>query len=110
VICGADDSPHSTREFEAVTFFIRPTAQASEFDIKINNNTIPVKMTAVKELISPVTGGSKPGSSKIPSGNAARIAIKLSEQYPIERFADYNELGRFALYSKGKFCGIGIVV
>ena len=110
IVCGAEDSPHSIREFESITFFIRPVSRDSEFEIKINNNSVPAKMTEVKELISPVTGGSKPGSARIPSGSAARIRIRLGEQYPVERFADYNELGRFALYSKGKFCGIGIVV
>ena len=110
VICGAEDSPHSTKEFESITFFIKPVSKDEKFDIKINNNTVPVKMEAVKEFISPVTGGSKPGAAKIPAGTAARIHLKLGEKYPIERFSDYNELGRFALYSKGVFCGIGIVV
>jgi elongation factor 1-alpha len=110
VICGADDSPMTNKEFESVIFFIRPAAKDAEYDIKINNNTVPVKMDEVIKLISPVTGESKPGAARIPSGSAALIHLKMGQKYPIERFSDYNELGRFALYSKGKFCGIGIVV
>lgn len=110
VVCGSDDNLHSTKEFDSVTFFIKPVSKESDFEIKINNNSVPAKVAEVKELISPITGGSKPGAAKIPSGNAARIRLKMDGQYPIERFADYNELGRFALYSKGRFCGIGIVV
>ncbi|MDE1865028.1 MAG: hypothetical protein KGH94_00090 [Candidatus Micrarchaeota archaeon] len=110
IVCGADERPLSTKEFESITFFIKPVNKGSEFEIKINNNAVPIKIEQVAELISPVTGASKPGSAKIPSGSAARIRVKLGESYPVERFSDYNELGRFALYSKGKFCGIGIVV
>ncbi len=109
VVVGANDSPHTTKKFESVTFFITGVSSSAEFEVKINNNSLPAKMTAVKELISPETGVASNGKSKKPSESAARIQIELKSKYPIERFADYNELGRFALYSKGKFCGIGIV-
>jgi sulfate adenylyltransferase subunit 1 (EFTu-like GTPase family) len=109
VVCGSDDRPHSTKSFESVTFFIRAVSAGSDFEIKINNNTLAARVTGVKELISTETGAARKGSSRIPSENAARIEVELKSKYPIERFADYNELGRFALYSGGKFCGIGIV-
>ena len=110
IVIGANDRPHTTRAFESVAFFIKKVSSNSGFEIKINNNSIPARITAVKELISTETGRAKPGSSRIPSGSAARIKIELKERHPVERFADYNELGRFALYSGGSFCGIGIVV
>jgi bifunctional enzyme CysN/CysC/sulfate adenylyltransferase subunit 1 len=110
VVMGADDKPHTTKSLESITFFIKSVSSSSEFEVKINNNTLPAKMTLVKELISPETGAARKGTSKIPSESAARIQLELKSKYPIERSADYNELGRFALYSKGKFCGIGIVV
>ena len=109
VVVGANDKPHTTKAFESVTFFIKGVSSTSEFEIKINNNSVPARITEVKELISPETGLARKGSPKIPSESAARIEIELKAKYPIERFVDYNELGRFALYSGGKFCGIGIV-
>ncbi len=110
VVVGANDKPHTSKSFESVTFFIKGVSAGSNFEIKINNNSVPAKVSEVKELISTETGLARKGTAKIPSESAARIIVELKHKYPIERFADYNELGRFALYSGGKFCGIGIVV
>jgi bifunctional enzyme CysN/CysC/sulfate adenylyltransferase subunit 1 len=110
VVVGANDRPHTKSSFESVTFFIKGVTSGSGFEIKINNNTVPARVTEVKELISPETGAARKGTPRIPSESAARIRVELKNRYPIERFSDYNELGRFALYSGGKFCGIGIVV
>ncbi len=110
VVVGPNDRPHATKSFESVAFFIKAVSSSSGFEIKINNNALPARMTEVRELISPETGIARKGQPRIPPWSAARVRLELRGRYPIERFSDYNELGRFALYSRGKFCGIGIVV
>ena len=110
ILIGANDKLHTTRSFESIVFFIKGVSSNSDFEIKINNNTVPARITKVMGSISTGTGAVKKGASRISSGNAARLKFELGWNYPIERFSDFNELGRFALYSDGKFCGIGIVV
>jgi translation elongation factor EF-1alpha len=109
VVSDADHRPHSLKKFEALAFFIRAAPTDKEVELKMNNNAVTARIVRIGKLISPITGKQKPGSA-IVQGNAARVEIELGEDYPVERFADYNELGRFALYSGGAFCGIGIVV
>jgi translation elongation factor EF-1alpha len=111
VLCNAEERPHTLRKFRSLTFFIKKFMNEGEVELKLNNNAVKARITKIEDIVSPTTGISKTASSRmIPSGNAAKIEIELAEDYPIERFADYNELGRFALYSGRKFCGIGIVI
>jgi translation elongation factor EF-1alpha len=110
ILIGANDKLHTARSFESITFFVKGASSDSDFAVKINNNSVPAKITKVMGLISTSTGAVRKGASRIPSGSAARLKMELEWNYPIERFSDYNALGRFALYSDGKFCGIGIVV
>lgn len=110
VISGLDERPHTIRKFNSLVFFIKKLETSSVIELKVNNNSIAGKIIDAKELISPITGKAKMCPKTIPPGNAAKLEIELGENYPMEKFSDYKELGRFALYCGNVFCGIGIVL
>jgi len=48
--------------------------------------------------------------SLLPEGETAIIDICFSKALPIEKYADYKQLGRFTLRKEGKTIGAGIVL
>ena len=111
LICGADGVPHERRKFKALVFLSAKMERKGELSIKINNNSIGARISGVESVISPVSGkktGNDP--SGIKQNVAAVIGIEMEKEYPIEKYSDYRELGRFALYTNGRFAGIGIVI
>ncbi len=110
VISGGDEKPASTRNFGALIFLIARVGTAGKLELKMNNNAITASISKVNSVTSPITGTSAKPDGSLPASHAARVQITLDRDYPVERFAEHKELGRFALYSNGKFSGIGIVL
>ncbi len=111
LICGANDESPDHKRFKALVFLSNRIDRTGELAIKINNNAIGARVTSIDSVISPISGKREPAvASGLKQNIAAVMAIELEKDYPVERYKDYRELGRFALYSNGKFVGIGIVV
>ncbi|MDE1811042.1 MAG: hypothetical protein KGH66_03305 [Candidatus Micrarchaeota archaeon] len=110
LIYGGSTRPYRKGSFEARIFVIKAlkAGDAKSLFIRTNNNDIPLKSMKVVSTLSPVTGRTAKGSS-IAVNESAVASIKLTVDYPMERYEQHNELGRFALYKGEEFVGVGIV-
>lgn len=112
VIYGKNEAPHKKGGFSAKVFIISglDTKRANNLTIKINNNSVSLKALDVKKVFSPVSGEYLKQLPRIIDANSVVYAdVRLDKPYPVERFDDYSELGRFAVYSNDDFIGVGIV-
>lgn len=111
VIYGIKEKPHKAGTFPAKMFIIRKMANggAGGMSMKINNNDLPLKGITVRDVVSPVSGEHAKPSKEIAANNVVYAEIRLGKPYPVERFSDYNELGRFAFYKGDNFIGVGVV-
>ncbi|MGI0100259.1 MAG: GTP-binding protein [Candidatus Micrarchaeaceae archaeon] len=113
VIYGKGDAPHRKGRFAAKMFIISrlDTASAKGLTVKISNHNLLLKGLKIKSVLSPISG--KENSKNIPksidANNVVYAEVSLDKPYPVERYADYSELGRFAIYDKGDFIGVGVV-
>jgi sulfate adenylyltransferase subunit 1 len=92
--------------------FITGGFDRSKKDIAIRMNNMKFNVSALNPVkeISPVTGEQVAPREKVLRPNFAFSAkIELREKQPVEKFDDFEDLGRFSLYSDEKFVGFGIV-
>ncbi len=80
-----------------------------DLSIKFNGVDLPVKSIKVNRHIDTTTGDESTRKAVEPL-NAADVIISLESKIPVEKFDETRELGRFVLYSRGKFAGIGTVI
>lgn len=113
VIYGAGEKPHKVGSFSAKIFIIKKMRnnRSSGITMKMNNNDMKLNGIKVSRIMSPVSGKyMKHSSSKpIAANNVVYADIRLEKAYPVERFDDYSELGRFAIYNGESFIGVGVV-
>ncbi len=75
---------------------------------KFNGTEIACKSVNVIRNID-VTTGESSASKKAKVLGAVEADVKLAKKVPVENYDVTRELGRFVLYSDGKFAGIGTV-
>ncbi|MDE1873980.1 MAG: hypothetical protein KGI04_02570 [Candidatus Micrarchaeota archaeon] len=75
---------------------------------KFNGIDVPCKSVNVRRDID-VTTGESSASKKAKLLGAVEADVKLARKVPVENYDVTRELGRFVLYSDGKFAGIGTV-
>ncbi len=75
--------------------------------VKFNGIDIPCRKVRVLRVIDTTTGALRPGPPRLL--DAVEADITLSRKVPVEGYAITPELGRFVLYNKGMFAGIGII-
>ncbi|MDE1833296.1 MAG: hypothetical protein KGH58_02655 [Candidatus Micrarchaeota archaeon] len=111
MIYGSSVRPHRKGTFTARMFVINGirSAEAKRLFIRTNNNDIPLKGMRIESTLSPVTGNRSRGGGSIATNDSATVSIILARDYPLERYEEHNELGRFALYRGEEFVGVGIV-
>lgn len=110
MLCKDDGKRHKAKRLNAHVFMIHDLVpkRIRELTLKMNNHEVIITGVKVREVVSPVSGKTD-GTTSISANNAARVEFMLANEYPIERYSEYNELGRFAIYERGEFAGIGIV-
>ena len=77
--------------------------------IRINNNSISLKNIKVNRVVSPTSGAVVKSSKAIAANNVVYADLNLKKPYPVERYTDYKDLGRFAVYDNEAFVGVGVV-
>jgi len=105
IICNVDRSMKPVKKFKALLFAVRP--QNKTATINFNGNSFECRLH-IDEVIDTTTGNSI-GKSLKPL-NAAKATIELGSNIVAEPFSKSEELGRFILYDKGKFSGIGVII
>ena len=107
VISGSRDKPAVK---DAVKLRIFVTGKLGDgMTAKFNGIDIPCKGIRVLRSVSTTTGDA--GKSKTAKAlEAAEAELRLARKVPIENYEVTKELGRFVLYRKGKFVGIGTVM
>ncbi|MDE1846937.1 MAG: hypothetical protein KGH52_02655 [Candidatus Micrarchaeota archaeon] len=106
VIVDSSEKPLLTDKINSLIFVTAPIRR--NLKIKVNGSEVACKKFDVIKHIDTTTGEPM-AESKIEPLDAIRSRITLSKKVPIENFESLRELGRFVLYSEGKFAGIGIV-
>ncbi|MDE1871446.1 MAG: hypothetical protein KGI06_04385 [Candidatus Micrarchaeota archaeon] len=114
VIYGKGEAPHRRGSFGAKMFLIKGLEgrkAGSGLSIRINSHELQLKGLKIKRVLSPISGSySAPSPSKGVAANSVVYAdVNLGKPYPVERFKEYGELGRFAIYRNEDFIGVGIV-
>ncbi len=100
-----------SRSFNAKIFFIHGLLdRRSEIIMNLNNKKVEAIISDINGFTNPSNGNFKAFKNvKIVPNIVVDVKMSLKSPYPIERFSEYESLGRFTLYSKDKFVGIGIV-
>lgn len=111
VIYGKDHYPHKKGTFSAKMFIIKPinAKNTKNLTIKISNNNISLRKLQVKKLFSPVSGLYAKPSATVAANSVVYADVTLGRPYPVEKFENYSELGRFGIYDKENFIGVGII-
>ncbi len=107
IICGFLYCPIPKSTITARIFLTEMLGK--DFSIKFNGIDLPVKSIKVNRYIDTTTGEAS-SKKAIEPLNAADATISLESKVPVEKFDETRELGRFVLYSRGKFAGIGTVL
>jgi translation elongation factor EF-1alpha len=99
------------KSFDAKIFFIHGLLDSrGEIIMNLNNKKVEAVISGINGFTNPSSGNFKAfKGAKIVPNIVVDAKMSLKSQYPIERFSEYESLGRFTLYSKDKFVGIGIV-
>ena len=108
VLYGVSMQNKPTNRFTSKVFAISRITYTKKLTLKMNNNHVLLKGLHVKRIISPLTGQhSHPKSNSLISNSAAIVEFSLNTKWPVERFEECEELGRFMLYTGSKLVGIG---
>ena len=95
----------SANAISTMLFFVKPVGGSAE--LRFNGNSTKAKISLDK-VIDTVTG--KPKNTQKPKAlDAAECIIRLEKKVAVEEFSSFRDLGRFVVYSSGKFAGIGVV-
>jgi small GTP-binding protein len=106
VMADDENSPKLRKVVKALIFVTRPTL--ANMKIKFNNIEIGCNSLKVLKHIDTTTGERKEGN-RLKALDAIEADIELERKLPFESYERTEELGRFLLYSRGEFAGIGIV-
>jgi small GTP-binding protein len=110
IIYNSNERPHKIGSFSAKMFIIRDMdPKSKKLNVKINNNDISLKGMEIERIVSPITGKIGGKAIGIKANNVVYAGLKLGVPYPVEKYTDYSELGRFAIYDGEEFAGVGIV-
>ena len=111
VVYGKSEKPYRKGAFDAKIFVINgiDASPGGGLSLKMNNNLMPLKGIKVSKVLSPISGKYSEPSKKIAANNVVYANLSLKVQYPVERYEDYSELGRFAIYRNDDFVGVGVV-
>ena len=95
----------SANAISTMLFFVKPVNGSVE--LRFNGNGTKARISLDK-IIDTVTG--KPKNTQKPKAlDAAECIIRLEKKIAVEEFSSFRDLGRFVVYSAGKFAGIGVV-
>jgi len=108
IVLSSGKPPAVSNNIKAVIFATLPISAKSELEIKLSSEEAQCESIEIKNTIDTTTGLPGQGKSVEPL-NAAKVSLLLDKKIVVERYADLKSLGRFTIYSKGKFAGIGIV-
>ncbi|MCL5675154.1 MAG: GTP-binding protein [Candidatus Marsarchaeota archaeon] len=105
VIAGKHDNLVAVDRINALIFFSRKPEKS------ITINFCGVELGASLAILNniDVTTGKRIAGKCIKPLGAADVLLRTSKKIPAEPFGKNHELGRFTVYSKGLFIGIGIV-
>ena len=106
VVAGSEEAPRLTDKINSLIFVTGKIKKPLK--IRINGNEVHCKALEISEQVDTTTGEANRKKSAHVL-DAIRAKITLEKKVPIEDFDKVKELGRFVLYSGGKFSGIGIV-
>jgi translation elongation factor EF-1alpha len=106
VIAEANDKPVLTSSIRAKIFVTNKFVN----QMKIKFNGIDIKCNRIKilEVIDTRTG-EKSNSKTAEVLDAVEAKLQLEKKLPIEEFETTKELGRFVLYNKNEFAGVGVI-
>jgi small GTP-binding protein len=104
VICSAHNPIMPQSRLSAVIFAV----QKPENDTTLNFNGIPFACRIRTNKVIDTTTGKRTAGTLRPLG-AAEVTIELKDGIIAEPFFELPELGRFVLYNKNEFAGIGII-
>jgi elongation factor 1-alpha len=107
IVCGLLYCPIPRSTISSIVFLT--SKPGKNLSIRFNGVEVPVKSMEIKKRIDPTTGESDPSKSAKPL-EAVEANLNLSIKIAAEKFTETKEIGRFVLYSDGKFSGIGIIV
>ncbi len=105
VIAGEDDKINGTTKLSSIVFFTEKVGK--KVVVRLNGVGVGASLS-ISRQIDVTTGITKAGRSAEPLG-AAEVNLELDNKTTAEPFGQVPELGRFVLYSKGRFAGIGII-
>ncbi|MDE1768097.1 MAG: 50S ribosome-binding GTPase [Candidatus Micrarchaeota archaeon] len=105
VICHIDKSIKPDSRFNVLMFAVKKPG--SETTINFNGNSLGCKLR-ITEVIDTTTG-SRTNEALKPL-NAAKAVIDINRKIVAEPFSKSEQLGRFVLYEKGEFSGIGVII
>ncbi len=106
IICSGDYCPVPKDHIKAIIFVVKNFGKSPS--IKFNGVDISCNSIKITKYIDTTTGEENT-AGKITPLDAVVAEIELAKRIPAEAFDETMELGRFVLYSHGKFAGIGII-
>ena len=101
------NAPRLGDSFKATIFVVHPIHAGMR--IRFSNVDFDCRSIKVLKCIDTRTGERKEGSNRVKSLDAVEAEIKLDRKLPFESYDKTQELGRFLLYNKGEFAGIGTI-
>ena len=107
LVCGSEYCPIPRDTITARIFLTKRLGKG--LSIKFNGMDVPAKAIRIRSHIDPTSGEADKSETTKPL-EAFEAELKLSRKIPAESFGKTRELGRFVLYSDGKFAGIGTVL
>ena len=105
IICSSDSPIKAVNRLTALVFAV--TKQNEIATMNFNGSSFNCKLH-INEVIDTTTGNKINGNLK--PLNAAKATIDLTRKIVAEPFRKSEALGRFVLYDKGKFSGIGVII
>lgn len=102
---------NATGTFSAKLFLTKSIkAGDKSTSMRMNNMNFPISKLELKKMISPTSGKqSEPMTDVVQQNQAVLSRITLKDRHPVEKFSDFEDLGRFSLYVDSDFCGFGII-
>ena len=105
IISGKDSEPRTSGTFQSTIFFTKEPARR----VALRYNGVEIQaLINVKRTIDVATGTELQRKTSM-ALNAAKVTVKPLKKIAFEKFSEFPELGRFTVYTKSGFSGIGII-